>query len=230
MAEHRVASFGFERATAKQATFRSHDGMLGLGKKPERDGSKLAQSEAMQALPADLLIDGSERRRQRPQAEKQQVEHYSGKKKAHTDKNLVVINTGTRQVLYLGPTEPGKMHDKKMADQEQITYPPAATLGKDNGFQGYEPAGVITSQPKKKPKGGQLTAEEKFLNRIISGFRILVENVIAGVKRCRIVKDVFRNTKEGFSDLAIEVACGLHNLRVACRHPVLTLDLLDLCT
>jgi len=51
------------------------------------------------------------------------------------------------------------------------------------------------------------------LNSIISGTIISVENTIAGVKRCRIVKDVFRNTKDGFSDLVIEVACALHNLR-----------------
>jgi hypothetical protein len=31
------------------------------------------------------------------------------------------------------------------------------------------------------------------------------------------VKDVLRNTKESFSDLAMAAACGLHNLRVACR-------------
>ncbi|MCB9420100.1 MAG: hypothetical protein H6667_09860 [Ardenticatenaceae bacterium] len=75
-----------------------------------------------------------------------------------------------------------------------------------------------------------MIAEDVFLNRIISGFRIEVEHVIAGVKRCRIIKDTFRNTKEGFSDLVMEVACGLHNLRVTCRHPVPSLDLLDLCT
>jgi hypothetical protein len=75
-----------------------------------------------------------------------------------------------------------------------------------------------------------LAAEDVFLNRIISGFRVEVEHMIAGVKRCRIVKDTFRNTKEGFSDLVMEVACGLHNLRVACRHPVPSLNLLDLCT
>jgi len=46
----------------------------------------------------------------------------------------------------------------------------------------------------------------------------MVENTIAGVKRCRIVKDTFRNTKDGFSDLVMEVACALHNLRVECRH------------
>ena len=52
---------------------------------------------------------------------------------------------------------------------------------------------------------------DRCLNSIISGTRISVENTIAGVKRCRIVKDVFRNTKDGFSDLAMEVACALHS-------------------
>ncbi len=61
---------------------------------------------------------------------------------------------------------------------------------------------------------------DAWLNHILAGTRILVENTIAGVKRCRIVKEVFRNTKEGFSDLVMEVACALHNLRVDCRHPL----------
>jgi len=54
---------------------------------------------------------------------------------------------------------------------------------------------------------------------MISTARIVVEHTIAGVKRCRIVKDVFRNTKSGFSDMVMEIACALHNLRVECRHP-----------
>jgi hypothetical protein len=44
-----------------------------------------------------------------------------------------------------------------------------------------------------------------------------VEHALAGVKRSRSVKDVLRNTKQNFSDLAMAAACGLHNLRVACR-------------
>jgi hypothetical protein len=64
-----------------------------------------------------------------------------------------------------------------------------------------------------------LSQTDRWLNSIISGTRISVENTIAGVKRCRIVKDVFRNTKDGFSDSVMEVACALHNLRVECRHP-----------
>jgi hypothetical protein len=51
---------------------------------------------------------------------------------------------------------------------------------------------------------------------------------MAGVKRCRIVKEVWRLTKEGVSDLVMEVACGLHNLRVSCRHPLPMFDVLSL--
>ena len=69
---------------------------------------------------------------------------------------------------------------------------------------------------------------DHFLNQIYSSARVVVEHAIAGVKRCRIVKDVLRLTKDGISDLVMELACGLHNLRVSCRHPVMTFDLLDL--
>jgi len=56
---------------------------------------------------------------------------------------------------------------------------------------------------------------------------VKVEHAIAGVKRCRIVKDVFRLTKQGIPDLVMEIACGLHNLRVSIRPPLPTFDLLS---
>ena len=73
-----------------------------------------------------------------------------------------------------------------------------------------------------------MSVGDKFLNHLVSSVRIVVENVIAGVKRCRIVKDVVRLTKAGVSDLVMEIACGLHNLRVSCRHPLPTFDLRSL--
>ena len=88
---------------------------------------------------------------------------------------------------------------------------------KDTGFQGYAPDGVKTFQPQKKPKEKELTPEQKEHNRLISSIRIVIEHIIAGVKRCRIVKDIFRNTKEKYDDLVMEIACGLHNFRVRCR-------------
>ena len=79
----------------------------------------------------------------------QQQEQYSGKKKTHTDKNILLVNEHTDKVVSLGPTVAGKKHDKKAADEGEIGYPTNATLDKDTGFQGYEPAGVLTRQPKK---------------------------------------------------------------------------------
>jgi hypothetical protein len=66
------------------------------------------------------------------------------------------------------------------------------------------------------------------LNRIFSRGRVVVEHVMAGVKRCRIVKEVLRLTMEGISDRVMEIACGLHTLRVSCRHPLPTFNLLSL--
>ena len=176
----------------------------------------------------DFTIDGTERRRQRPKDKEKQKECYSGKKKAHTNKNNVLANTDTRKAVYLSPTVAGKTHDKKICDQDQITFPANVLLGKDTGYQGYEPDGVITFQPQKKPRGKPLGETTKFLNRIISSVRIVVEHVISGIKRCRIVKDVFRNTKKDFDDLVMEIACGLHNFRQSLRHPIQTVCLADL--
>ena len=123
-----------------------------MGLKPERDSAAVADNPLVREAAPDLLIDGAERRRQRPKDATKQTEHYSGKKKTHTDKNLLLVNSHTKKVVYLSPTEIGKKHDKKIADEQAIVYPPAATLGKDTGFQGYEPAGILTFQPKKSQR------------------------------------------------------------------------------
>jgi hypothetical protein len=74
-----------------------------------------------------------------------------------------------------------------------------------------------------------LSVSEKVINTIFSSARGVVEHTIAGVKRCRSVKDVLRLTKAGISDRVMEIACGLHNLRVSCRHPLPACDLLSFC-
>ena len=80
----------------------------------------------------------------------------------------------------------------------------------------------------KKPKGQALTVADKLLNRLLSTPRIVVEHTLSGVKRCHSVKDLFRNTKVGVTDLVMDVACALPNGRVAFRHPIPTLDILPL--
>ena len=71
---------------------------------------------------------------------------------------------------------------------------------------------------------------EKFLNTRCSSVRVVVEHTMSGVQRCRIVKDVLRLTTTGIADLVMEIACGLHNLRVSCRHPLPAFDLMSFCS
>ena len=132
-------------------------------------------------------------------------------------KNNVVVGLEDRQVKYLSDTHEGKKHDKKICDEDGIRTPSGSHLYRDSAYQGHKLEEVEIHQPKKKPRGGELSEPDKAHNRLISQVRIVVEHVISGIKRCRIVKDVFRNTKEGYDDTVIDLACGLHNFRSHCR-------------
>jgi hypothetical protein len=123
-----------------------------LGLAPERDASRLTPSPAMLEGAPAAALDGTERRRQRPTDAPWHKEPYSGKKKTHTDKNLLLVNELTSQVIYLGPTIAGRTHDQKAAEEAQLASPTNATLDKDTGLQGYEPERVLTAQPQKSPK------------------------------------------------------------------------------
>ena len=120
-----------------------------LGYEPERDPKQFKKSEQGQKDAVHSIIDGTERRRQRPKEAKKQTLHYSGKKKMHSDKNIVIATVKKKRVSYLSQTYPGKTHDKKAAETEKLVYPKHMTLYKDTGFQGYEPKVRKTIQPKK---------------------------------------------------------------------------------
>jgi hypothetical protein len=124
-----------------------------LGVLPQRDGDRLGSWPGRCRRLRLVILDGTERRRQRPKKPEKQALHYSGKKKAHTDKNVLVVSGSSQTVLFLSRTYPGKTHDKRIADEAGLTYPAEATLYKDAGFQGYEPPVAKTCQPKKKAAG-----------------------------------------------------------------------------
>ena len=184
---------------------------------PERNPRKL--EEVLGAcVELEFIIDGTDRPINRPQDPVKRKEHYSGKKKRTTVKNNVITERRRGgKVKYLSETVEGKKHEKKLADEEGYQFPKGSKLWKDTGFQGYEPENVTTFQPKKKPRGGELTAAEKERNRDISSQRIPVEHHIGGIKRSRIVQEPFRNRKDNYVDLVMETACGLHNFRVSQR-------------
>jgi hypothetical protein len=105
-----------------------------LGFTPERDPQKFKKKEQEQKDAVDSIIDGTERRRQRPKKAEKQALHYSGKKKIHSDKNIVIATAKKKRISFLSQTYPGKTHDKRVADTENISYPKHIRLHKDTGF------------------------------------------------------------------------------------------------
>jgi len=79
----------------------------------------------------------------------------------------------------------------------------------------YPEASVM--MPKKKPRGKELTDEDKVRNKAISGVRVRVEHAIAGIKCLRITTDKFRNKTDSFNDKAMLISCGLWNYHLKCR-------------
>lgn len=162
----------------------------------------------------EVLIDGTERPRRRPKDKETQRRFYSGKKKRHTLKN-VLITAPDRRVLALSATREGKAHDYACLKESRLAraLPKRLRCTSDTGFLGFAKdfPRLVIRMPKKKPKGGELSARDRRRNRTISRFRIAVEHAIAGVKRCRIVSDPFRNIKEGWDDDFMAAACGIWN-------------------
>lgn len=92
--------------------------------------------------------------------------------------------------------------------------PAGSELLQDLGFIGFSLVGVQITQPHKKPRGQELTDEQKAENRVIAARRVLIEHIICSIKRCRIVKDTIRLWKDTARDMVMAISCGLHNFRL----------------
>ncbi len=195
---------------------------------PARTTVELAAQLQADTTPVDpeappfFCHDGTERPIARPKDDDEQEHYYSGKKKGHTIKNVVIIDA-SGAIRFLSATYAGRVHDKRIADESHYQLPEGSILGQDSGFQGFVLPGVTILQPKKRPPKGKLTDEEKADNRWISHIRVLVEHSIGGVKVYRIVHDVIRHWASEIRDQVMEICCGLYNLRL--RHQMTTNDI-----
>jgi DDE superfamily endonuclease len=121
------------------------------------------------------------------------------------------------QICFLSPTCEGNASAISLAEVAGYTLPPGSYLYQDKGFQGFFLSGITIFQPKKKPRGGELTLPEQATNRQIASIRMRIEHAIGGVKRDRIVKDTIRLWRDGIRDAVMETCCGLHNFRLLYR-------------
>jgi hypothetical protein len=181
---------------------------------PERRIGSL--EEFIQRFPAvkDVFVDGTDRPIQRPHQTKAQQEHYSGKHKDHTLKNLMVSDE-TKRILCLTQTKPDARQDYFRFKQSGLgeVIPDDVGVWVDLGFLGivkdYPHLRIVI--PHKSSKNHPLTPRQKAENRVISALRICIEHAIGGVKRFRCLTDPYRNKGLVLADKFMLIASGLWN-------------------
>jgi hypothetical protein len=186
-----------------------------LGEKLALPERKLTSLEAfIERFPGvkRVMVDGTERPIARPQNPEAQKLNYSGKKKRHTRKHLAAVDE-CKRILVLSKAREGKLHDKKFHDEDDIvgSVPDEIPVELDLGFLGVQKQYDNIRIPHKKPRGGELTPEQKADNRALSQSRVVCENAFAGVKRYGAVSAVYRNRIEEFDDHLMVTAAGLWN-------------------
>jgi len=185
--------------------------------------------ELVQLADGRALVDATEQEVYRPQDNETRKRYYSGKQKAFTLKTEFVTD-GEHHVVAISEAVPGAQHDKKLSDEVKTLerLPEGCEVDADKGYQGLDKqvtvVGVCNPQtgeehqvprlqvntPFKKPKGGELTDEQKAFNRQLAAVRVRVEHCIGWVKNWAIIATRFRCAHSIYT-LIIQVVCGLVN-------------------
>lgn len=186
-----------------------------LGKRmllPERKLENIEQF--LEKFPAvrEVIFDGTERPVQRPKDAEKQKEHYSGKKKRYTRKHITG-STRTKRVILLSEARAGKIHDKRQLDEADLVsnIPDLVRIEGDLGFQGLQNEFVNIHLPHKKPRGKELSDQQKQENKEFSSQRVVCEHAHAGIKRYNAVSAIYRNRVPDFDDHLMLTAAGLWN-------------------
>lgn len=189
-------------------------GLMALHK-PARQVRDLRELLAREPALKEVILDGTERRLPRPTHAGRQHYYYSGRKKRHAVKNVILTAQG--KVWWCSRTVPARRHDKAVTEAERLRLPEGITVLADSGFAGLEPGAATLITPWKKPKGRRLHWKRRAFNRLLGRERVSVEHTLASVKRLKILREEFRNRRRGMVDEVMVIGCALHNYRWSCR-------------
>jgi transposase len=118
------------------------------------------------------------------------------KKKRHTNKSQILVNTVTRLIYDVDQAQ-GSVHDFTLCKTSLLVLAVCLSviILADSGYNGIQRHYVWSLIPIKKPKGSELSDEEKAFNRELSRRRIVIENINAEIKVFKIMSHTYRNRR-----------------------------------
>lgn len=157
----------------------------------------------------DLIVDSYQQPIYRPLDRQEEPKYYSKYKAGHTRKNQVTVTPNGREIVDGVMGYPGPANDLKIWQAQSHKFAPNQRFQGDTADLG-EPR---ISTPKRKPKLGQLSPEQKEENRDKSQKRIRVEHLIRQVKIFRIASERFRLRARHYVSV-ISLVYGLVRYRI----------------
>ncbi len=197
--------------------------ILSLADKEQKRREKRIGSveEFREAYPElTFTINGVEQPKRKPKDPQKRKDDYSGKKKRHTRKQIV-IGTPSGIIIDQSPSTGGRPHDFKVFGEDHAARSICdeftdyrVTLYGDSGFDGMGAMSlpVAVRLNEKARRNHPLTREQKKLNRLRSSTRIEIEHTFSRRKKYAIAADTYRNRDEDY-DRTMNVVAGLVNLR-----------------
>jgi hypothetical protein len=169
------------------------------------------------------FIDATEQEIPRPKRKAKRVSHYSGKKKRHTVKTQLTVNS-KGAIVHRTNHARGRRNDYAIFKRNRPELPEGVRLGVDLGYNGiqndFPEMEPMVPFKKRSPGRGHkgvkakpLTPYQKRFNRELSKARVVVEHTISRMKKFRIMGEEFRNRLKRY-DLMTDIVSGLVNLRI----------------
>ena len=169
------------------------------------------------------FVDSTEQEIPRPKNAKKRKTHYSGKRKRHTVKTQLTVNSNGL-IVHKPQHARGRRHDLNIYRQNHPDLPKEVEQGFDRGYDGiknYFP-GLECAIPFKRrghgrghrgEKAEDLTSEQKRYNKDLSKARVVVEHTISRLKKFNIFGQEYRNRLR-FYDTMTDIVAGLINARI----------------
>ena len=186
--------------------------------------------ELRQALDSfkEVLIDATECPCVRPSDEEEQKKRYSGKKKRHTIKSMIVA-TPAKMIVMVSLFVAGSTHDYALF--KELFNPELDWFKNINVYFDLGFFGVVNDYPKnkginipyKKPRKSknnpntELTKSQKAFNKKQASIRVAIENSIAGMKAFHCTSHRIRNHLDIFINYFLSLSAGLWNLKNAVK-------------
>lgn len=174
----------------------------------------------------EIAIDGVECPIVRPVDYEVQKEFYSGKKKRHTIKSLIISDLN-KFILFVSITVAGKMHDYELMkglfnpkipwfDRYQV-FLDLGFLGAADDYNGHGNIRIPHKKPRKSKKNPNpsLTKQQKVENKKLASKRVAVEHAIGGMKHFYCLTHRIRNHLTGIINYFFQLSAGLWNLKIS---------------